>query len=543
MTTIIRIYRQSSTGHERNEGLDVDDLRSLQGEQALTHIEVEGRVGFWSNQELAEFYRVKNIFAQLNLPVILDLGVSDEGDPWLVFCNHSGDVFAHFCRIDQDYYLDSPGIEEPIIARNLRDLVDGFTQQQTSAKKKSDELNNKVVILHPSILLAATVLALYFEIGSDHSYAANSSMDTQISSQDGDIIDVSMIAALDQSSAQKSHDVITHAELQGAPIVEKNSSASNFYTLSAIIGISTHFSSSDQALAKVIDVAIMGDGTITEQTRHSNTKAAADNLPEDLSRFDRQKSFEHFDNSSVSSSAPYIAVIDQRSNEKILSINSSNDLNIKNILDELDTLLSSTTVDLSKFEMARPAYAEALQNVDQEKNFDLNFGEVKKSLLGSLLGLTSTKRDVNFVETNGLADLLSKLSKIMNFEKVIDYSQVENNFSSQTKDGQIISVITPKFDQSLISIDPLAAINEHISTPDLSEMSVYNDQVSMLINFILTKGDKIDIVSLPKELLFVDLDALDSQPELVTAKSWITSDHGVISVIGYSKDFGGFHIV
>jgi hypothetical protein len=39
----------------------------------------------WSNQELAEFYRISDIMRKSGLAVDMDKGLSDEGEPWAVF--------------------------------------------------------------------------------------------------------------------------------------------------------------------------------------------------------------------------------------------------------------------------------------------------------------------------------------------------------------------------------------------------------------------------------------------------------------------------
>ena len=56
--------------------------------------------GDWSTQEIAEFYRVEAALVQAGASVCVDRGVSDEGDPWFVFCRAvDGEVIVHFARI------------------------------------------------------------------------------------------------------------------------------------------------------------------------------------------------------------------------------------------------------------------------------------------------------------------------------------------------------------------------------------------------------------------------------------------------------------
>ena len=62
----------------------------------------------WTQQELAEFYRVEDVLLQGGFAVATDRGVSDEGDPWFVVCRaDTEEVIAHFARIDREYVIVS----------------------------------------------------------------------------------------------------------------------------------------------------------------------------------------------------------------------------------------------------------------------------------------------------------------------------------------------------------------------------------------------------------------------------------------------------
>lgn len=125
----------------------------------------------WSNQELASIYRVKHLLDAAHIQTELDRGVSDEGDPWCVFCTMEGDVFIHLSRIDGLYWLDSPNLTAPLNGQSFDDLVCGFTNSKRVGHL-SDEAEGpaKVVrlrssdalYLHPSVMLAALVWSLYF---------------------------------------------------------------------------------------------------------------------------------------------------------------------------------------------------------------------------------------------------------------------------------------------------------------------------------------------------------------------------------------------
>ena len=61
----------------------------------------------WSQQELAEFYRVESALIRAGIRVGTDRGMSDENEPWFCFYrSDDGEVVIHFARIDGEYELE-----------------------------------------------------------------------------------------------------------------------------------------------------------------------------------------------------------------------------------------------------------------------------------------------------------------------------------------------------------------------------------------------------------------------------------------------------
>ncbi|KIN69829.1 hypothetical protein Z946_195 [Sulfitobacter noctilucicola] len=124
----------------------------------------------WSNQELADLFRVHSLLSKANVQVETDRGVTDEGDPWFVFCHATGEVFIHMCRIDGMYLLDSPNVTRPLQGADFNALIADFTNQTLPALGAADEDTERRVIrlerggkisLHPSAMLAALIWTLF----------------------------------------------------------------------------------------------------------------------------------------------------------------------------------------------------------------------------------------------------------------------------------------------------------------------------------------------------------------------------------------------
>jgi len=83
----------------------------------------------WSYHELGHFHRLVTILWNSGLSLETDRGVTDEGDPWFVFCDDdSGDVFAHFARISGKYVVCGPCLDGSLTGPVLRDLVERFVE-------------------------------------------------------------------------------------------------------------------------------------------------------------------------------------------------------------------------------------------------------------------------------------------------------------------------------------------------------------------------------------------------------------------------------
>ena len=68
-----------------------------------------GRQRWWSNDDLALFHRARSVLEKAGLSTETDGGVTDEGEPWLVFSDaESDEVIAHVAHISGTYVVWAP---------------------------------------------------------------------------------------------------------------------------------------------------------------------------------------------------------------------------------------------------------------------------------------------------------------------------------------------------------------------------------------------------------------------------------------------------
>jgi len=133
----------------------------------------------WTQQELAEFYRVESVLGAAGIAVEMDRGLSDEGDPWFVFCRpQHGDVVIHFARCDGVYIAASGALGQVLRGRNFRELVDAFIARQPLVVPGQNQVGS--VVLHPSTLLTALVATALYLLDHQTADAAPALLDVNI---------------------------------------------------------------------------------------------------------------------------------------------------------------------------------------------------------------------------------------------------------------------------------------------------------------------------------------------------------------------------
>jgi hypothetical protein len=117
----------------------------------------------WSTPEIAEFYRVEAALLQAGLRVTSDRGLTDEGDPWFIFCRAEDDeVIIHLARIDGQYLISAPSYCGTAVGVDFRDLL-RVTLQRHPALRPQPTADN--LLLHPSALLVMLVATAFLRAG------------------------------------------------------------------------------------------------------------------------------------------------------------------------------------------------------------------------------------------------------------------------------------------------------------------------------------------------------------------------------------------
>ena len=126
----------------------------------------------WRPDELAECFRVVDLLIRAGLPVSIQTGVSDEGEPWgVVVRDDTGDILLHLARTDGQFLVASAAGTSVQRGRTLREVVNAAfsTGELALASQRARLREGDVLRLHPSALMAAVIVTawLHTETGRD----------------------------------------------------------------------------------------------------------------------------------------------------------------------------------------------------------------------------------------------------------------------------------------------------------------------------------------------------------------------------------------
>ncbi len=129
--------------------------------------------GGWSQQELAEFYRVEAALIRAGLQIGSEQGLSDEAEPWFVFCRPDGDAIMHFARIDGSYVIASEVLDSPMRGSDFRALINQVAQRYPELLPIPQGADGTKLSVHPAALLAALVAAAALSLSPQDALAAD----------------------------------------------------------------------------------------------------------------------------------------------------------------------------------------------------------------------------------------------------------------------------------------------------------------------------------------------------------------------------------
>jgi len=89
----------------------------------------------WTKEDLLQIHLIRHALIASAVEFDVDFGVTDEGDPWLVFCQLDGEVIVHIAYFDGLYRLFGCALRTPLSGRSFpkitRSLIGTIARRQS----------------------------------------------------------------------------------------------------------------------------------------------------------------------------------------------------------------------------------------------------------------------------------------------------------------------------------------------------------------------------------------------------------------------------
>jgi len=562
MAKILTFRHKGSGASEKDFLQDGDTTLSFQADRegairlgALTHEEfVKSRLfpnrnSDWTNQELADLFRVKRLLDSAGVPNEVERGLTDEGDPWFLFCRQDGEVFIHLCRINGLYLLDSPNLHQPLQGADFNALIEDFTNRALP-REDSDATGGRRVIklerggkvfLHPSALLAALIWTLF--IASDELVLLAPAQTTEDDGLDlfaafdfssvtggqsvaeidglpdelflGEMAPVKREGTLDLTTAETGE---PHQRESGGLTVQQGGYAMGLSSIAIALGIMSESSFTDERNALFEVLAALKGGETSDQPMGETAVDTADSTPV-LALLDGISAFlDGLDGAGGVIEVASSLLLEGAGLDAVQAIAAT-----KAFAENLssDSTASTTITGTAGFEVDLTDGSELPETLAMGDLADLGEAEATaEAALPETITLSTLKQDW----VSGLQDI------------VLGNTLIQASFDVSAYDLEQFSTISAELagseDGGLLVDTSVAAGNT---------LPVFDDAARFIIDTILQKSGDLDMIALENELILVDMDAVGAGSAY--AMSWQLDDGGVISLIGLRTEFQDFDLI
>lgn len=555
--------------------------------------------GDWTNQELADLYRVESLLVQANIRISTGRGVTDENDPWFVFCKEDGEVFVHLARINGSYLLDSPGLGDVLEGADFPELIGRFVRQVAARAAPGDNvvtlrprmLHDQTVRLHPAVMLAALVWSLY--LASDDFVGVAHSVEELAARSGGDPLPpaaghegVATIApefALSHLSEQ-----VRGKEQPSGPASAADRMAplaDGMKTAPGEARMAPAASAAPSALAQSVAASLAvvavsygfyhmpDDGDQDAGATPSADPAGKASPPPAVAEEARA---EH----APTDSAPAAVEVHEPA-PKLVShqVKPFDPAMVSPVLktaitDEIRHIQDGFSADIQAMALSEAAPA------DVPVKRAASVAAVSQGATTDSVTLTSTGKEeaASVTETQTLLKLVSQYLGLVsdykvgnlqvsatidvaNIDKVLAHLNGSVESSGDVDDGsgvvvmEVASSITitaeasldgASTSTSLVTTDP-ATTSKTTTAPTSppppsfgQTYAYYDDKAKNFVSHFIQEAGDIELVQFNSEIVLVDMTAIDEKTDHAYARSWVTDDGHVISTLGHLQDFIDF---
>lgn len=506
----------------------------------------------WTNQEIASFMRAHRLLAIAGLSLETERGVTDEGDPWFVFVNQDGDVFAHFARIGEVYILDSIIQQEIAKARSLDELISAFAETTTPVDTADHTSTSATVVpfvalretkvrLHPGATLAALIWTIYIQSGELAVPSFSAALDVTATSEADEVTtlpsqirvtpseELATNTSEDNSADLKSTEKDTHTQAPSSAQV-----AATFTTVQTVgMGLSA-IAISNGMYFWVSGESLLEQATLASQLVAEVIKDISDEETEQLADLSELDSVLSTVRTAIEDSSEAMALA-QSPIQDIPTVD----------------LVSMPAIVANAVENGKVGNAIKAKDVQGDVAFSeemdgelIKFRDIQANRPEEteISQIRSTPVDIEKIY------ILQELDEVEHFSLTSD---AFSNIATQLSDLPFFAQMLSSSFQAVVASEGSQTVHSPASGPDAlnvasetaARFSIFNDDAHNFIVFLMSKGDETKRSDYDNEVVLFDFDAIDSQTDAIYARSWSFEDGSVISAVGLKSDFAAFDLV
>jgi hypothetical protein len=548
----------------RSEG-----MRGAQG----VRVAASDMTGDWTQQEIADLYRVEALLIQANMRIETERGTTDEGEPWFVFCRPDGEVFVHLCRIEGEYLLDSPGLDAPLRGSDFAALIALFIRGVAARAATGNVVQFRkakqgdVVRLHPALMMAALIWSLY--LASDHLMEAAQAAEMDLADgiapfplRDAEVVAAEMdalLAEIDASTDLPQGAVGVVADR--GPVHGRSQDEGRGWTASQ--GIAASITGALTAIAvtyglheqRKIDIDLVANTPADGTGEASHSGASA--LDIIVAQGQAHQSYARGDE-PLSLTTDRLVEIDA---VPVLLTNNAVLGTVQSALNELGDMgwlsfdMSASSggaitppaaepVRIETLIAASPAVtttkAASTPPVARASSDTAALMTLAEKHLGSAANYQIEGKAI--IATFNLAEFKFAGTEVISGTDLVmidpsRFSLIPTGIGSQSdSEPTAPQVVEVGHIELPAPVDPILSTGVS-SLGKNTGLAIYDSFAKSFIQSFLTKSDSVEMIKLDNALVLVDMTAVDDVHDRYVSKSWIVDDSLVVTAIGHYQDF------
>ena len=499
----------------------------------------------WSNQELADLFRVRQLLSSANVPVETDRGVTDEGDPWFVFCHVTGEVFIHLCRIEGAYLLDSPNVLRPLRGADFNELIADFTNQALPAKGMDDDDSERRVIrlerggkirLHPSAMLAALIWTLF--LASEELVLL--APDVPVEDDTDALLDFDGLFAVQKADDRVADMLFGDENTPAASHVKDDAHSSAEHGTSETQIHMREALQQQQGLTVQNNAFTMGLSTIAIAMGFMSETVLLDNQRKVLASL-KELGFSEY-GADAQQTAELDIPADGEGSALLEMLADFLGLDLSLNTDLADAPVAAETVEGSQLQQDLSDLADTLidtQNILATVNLAA-IRNKQKDANASAEDVGTPSRAVDTLAHPAGEDTLS--AEAAQDTTTLTLSQIVQGWKPAEMEEYRLGQTIIKINFDMSDTDAFALFNLIDTTSQrTTNFREFDDMAQRLIDYLSAKSGELGIIELANEILMIDRTAVTGGE--IEYMHWETSDGTIISIVGLASDFQQFDMI